>query len=125
MMRNVVKSKLNGRRTLPIPRNITLSESFMLTRPYGMYSQQPNFRGHPDPDQSSLHSPCFSIPNAVYRLRQPVVFGKSEHKFFGRNYCSHLLPQQFFAYIPIVMHLVLTNLSSSSYSILGFIHICF
>jgi hypothetical protein len=125
MMRNVVKSKLNGRRTLPIPRNLTLSEGFVLARPFSMYSQQPTFRGHPDPDQSSLHSPCFSTHNAVYRLRQPVVFGKSEHRLFGRNYCSHLLPQQFFAYIHIVMHLVLTNLSSSSCSILDFIHICF
>ena len=75
-MRDVVKSKRNGRRTLPIPRNVTLPESFMLTRPFILSSQQPTFRGHPDPDQSSLHSSCFYIRNAVYRLRQPVVFGK-------------------------------------------------
>jgi len=124
-MRNVVKSKRNGRRTLPIPRNVMLSESSMLTRPFSMCPLQPTFRDHPDPDKSSLQSPCFNIHFAVYRLRQPVAFSKSEHKSFGRIYCNHLLPQQCFAYIKIMMNLVLTNLSSSSRNILGFIHICF
>jgi hypothetical protein len=73
-MRNFVKSKRNGRRTLPIPRNVTLTESFMLTRPFRLCSQQPTFVGHPDPEQSSLYSPCFNIHNAIYRLRQPIDF---------------------------------------------------
>jgi len=109
-MRNVVKSKRNGRWNLPIPRSVTLSERFMLTRPVSMCSQQPTFRDHPDPDLSNLHTPCFNIHNVVWRLLHVTfprprilrwlldfaVFGKSEHKRFGRNNCNHLLSQQFF-----------------------------